>query len=183
MPYDISNFSKEVEETREWLAKEYRSIRVGRATISVLDNIKVEIYGSKMPINQVASISVEDPKTLRINPWDSSQIKMIRKAIEVADLGVGVLDDEKGIRISFPDLSSERRAQLLKIAKEKLEEARVAIRTKRDDVWSDIQKKVRDSELSEDEKFKLKDDLQKKIDEANKELESIAKRKEEELAS
>ena len=136
-----------------------------------------------MPISQVASLSTEDARTLRITPWDASQVKEIERAITLANLGVSSAVDDKGLRVFFPELTSERREQLLKISKQKLEEARVALRGERDKVWSDIQAKEKDGKLSEDEKFRAKDEMQKLVDEGNKKLEELAERKEKEISS
>ena len=134
-----------------------------------------------MPINQVANISTEDARTLRISPWDMSTAKEIEKAITVANLGLSVGADEKGIRVFFPELTAERRLSLVKIAKEKVEEARVALRVARDEVWSELQRMERDGELSEDEKFRGKDDMQKRVDAANASFEEALARKEKEI--
>ena len=158
-------------------------IRTGRATPTLLDGVQVEAYGARMPISQVASLSTEDARTLRITPWDASQTKEIERAITLANLGVSSAVDDKGLRVFFPELTSERREQLLKISKQKLEEARVALRGERDKVWSDIQAKEKDGKLSEDEKFRAKDEMQKLIDEGNKKLEELAERKEKEISS
>jgi ribosome recycling factor len=182
MPYDFTHLKQKIEEIKAWLVKEYASIRTGRATPIFLDNITVEAYGSKMPIKQLANITVEDARTLRIVPWDTSHIKNIEKAITSANLGVTVGVDERGIRVSFPELTTERRAALLKAAKGKLEQTRISLRTERDRAWSDIQNKERAGDISEDDKFRLKDEMQKIIDEANKALEELAERKEAEIS-
>jgi ribosome recycling factor len=135
-----------------------------------------------MNLNQVATVSVEDARTLRISPYDASQAKEIEKAITVANLGLSVGADEKGVRVFFPDLTSERRTQLVKLAKERVEESRTSLRKERDEVWSDIQQKERDGEVSEDEKFRFKDDMQKRVDAANAQFEEALARKEKEIA-
>jgi len=180
--YDFKELQSKVEESEEWLRKEYLGLRTGRATPTLLDSVQVESYGSRMPINQVANIGVEDARTLRITPWDSTQIKEIEKAITNANFGVGISTDDKGIRISFPELTSERRESIIKIAKEKLEDARQSLRGAREEVWGDIQKKEKDGEMSEDEKFTSKDELQKFIDEANRSLEELFTKKEKEIS-
>lgn len=179
--YDFKSLDQKIAEASEWLHKEYQSLRTGRATPALLDGIQVESYGSRMPLNQVANIGTEDARTLRIAPWDASQIKEIEKAITNANLGVGVSADDRGVRVSFPELTSERRASLIKIAKDKLEDARQSLRAAREDTWNDIQAKERESEITEDEKFKFKGDLQKRIDAANTALEELFKKKEAEI--
>ncbi|MEK7182220.1 MAG: ribosome recycling factor, partial [Patescibacteria group bacterium] len=177
----IQNFKKKIEEIKEWLKKEFSSIRTGRATSAILDSVTVDSYGSKMHINQIANITNEDARTLRIIPWDRTQLKSIENAISSSGLGISVSVDEKGIRVIFPDLTSETRTSLLKIAKTKLEEARISVRTERDKVWSDAQEKEKNKEIGEDEKYTIKEKLQKIIDETNKELDLIYEKKKNEI--
>lgn len=181
--YDFKTLESKLTETSEWLKKEYQGLRTGRATPTLLDGVQVDSYGARVPLNQVASISVEDARTLRIAPWDISQIKEIEKAITNANLGVGVSSDEKGVRAIFPELTSERRASLIKLAKDKLEDARQSVRAAREDAWNDIQLKEKEGEISEDEKFRHKEDLQKYIDNENKALEEIFTKKQTEIES
>lgn len=181
MAYDFKPFDARVAAIVDRLSKELAGIRTGRATPAILDGIQVESYGTRMPINQVANISVEDARTLRIAPWDQSQGKEIEKAIMAANLGLSVGADEKGVRVFFPELTSERRASLMKVVKEKIEEARASLRMARDEVWSDIQKKERDGDIAEDDKFRHKDEMQKKVDAANKSFEDALERKEKEI--
>ena len=177
MNYDFSGFKKETSEAQEWLKKEYGGINTGRATPALLDSVFVEVYGSKMQISHVATISIEDPRTLKISPWDKAQIKDIERGIMQANLGISVSVDDSGIRASFPQLTTERREGLVKILKQKLEEGRVSVKTEREKVWNDIQAKERDGEMSEDEKFRSKDELQKFVYEANGILEEIFEKK------
>ena len=181
--YDFKSFEKRLTECKERLAKDLAGIRTGRATPTILDGVQVEAYGAKMPINQLASITVEDPRTLLISPWNAGDAKEIEKAITLANLGLSVGAVEKGVRVSFPELTSERRESLIKIAKEKLEEVKKSVRGARDDVWSDIQKKEKEGGMGEDEKFRLKDDMQKRVDKTNEDLEGAFQRKEKEIAS
>jgi ribosome recycling factor len=175
--YDLSSFKKAAAEKSEWLAVELQGLRTGRATPALLDGVSVEVYGSRMRLKEVANIAAEDARTLYVNPWDKSQTKAIEKAITLADLGVSAGSDEKGVRVSFPELTEERRNQLVKLVKAKLEEARVALRGARTKALADIEK----SGASEDDEKRLKADVQKIVDEANKALEAVAERKEAEL--
>ncbi len=182
MAYDFKPFEKRIAEITDRLGKELGSVRTGRAGPAILDGVQVESYGSRVPINQVAGISIEDARTLRIVPWDMSLAKEIEKAITVANLGLSVGADEKGVRVFFPELTAERRTSLLKIAKEKVEEMRTELRAARDDVWSDIQQQERDGTMPEDEKFKSKEEMQKKVDAANAAFDIAFDRKEKEIA-
>ena len=179
----ITHLQTKIDDTNSWLDTELGKIRTGRATPSFLDAITIESYGSMMPLNQVASVTAEDAKTLRIAPWDSSMVKTIESSITKADLGVSVSTDEKGVRVHFPDLTTETRERVAKTAKTKHEDARIALRGARDDARSDVQKAQKNGELSEDE---LRD-LQTKIDEmvakANKSFDEKYDRKYDELTS
>lgn len=177
MAYDFSSFERRGAEIVNWLQKEFGTIRTGRATPVILDSIQVESYGARVPINQVGTVGVEDPRTLRVSVWDGGQIKAVEKAIMEANLGLSVTVDDKGVRVTFPELTGERREQLLKQAKAKLEEARVSIRSARDEAI----KKLEADELSDDETFSAKDDLQKKVEAKNKELNDLLAVKEKEI--
>jgi ribosome recycling factor len=182
MAYDFKPFEKRIAEITERLTKELGSIRTGRASAAILDGVMVESYGSLMPINQVANVSVEDARVLRIAPWDMSQAKEIEKAITAANLGVSTGADDRGVRVFFPEPTGERRVALAKLAKEKVEEFRTSLRQAREEVWSDIQAQEKDSVLSEDDKFRSKDEMQKRVDAANDAFEAALERKEKEIA-
>lgn len=181
MAYSFSVFQKKIAEVADRLSHELSGIHTGRAAPSLLDHVSIDSYGARMAVPHVAAITVEDSRTIRIAPWDKEQIKPIEKALYDANLGVSVSVDAEGLRISFPDLTTERRTQFVKIARGKLEEARVALRTEREKVWSDIQEKERAGDISEDEKFRAKDDLQKLVDEGNARLEVLIEKKEKEI--
>jgi ribosome recycling factor len=175
--YNFSACKVALKDVEEWLAKEYVFIHTGRATPAVLDGIRVEAYGDRQPIKNVATVSVQDARTLLVSPWDKGLFKAVEKAIMTSDLGLSVSSGDSGIRVSFPELSGERRQSLAKIVKEKMEEARISVRKERERVLDDIQKGEKDVTVSEDEKFRLKDELQKLVDETNKKLESLAEEK------
>lgn len=177
MAYNTNNFKTELKKVEERLSKDYGSVHTGRATPMILDSIMVESYGAYMPIKNVAGVTIEDPKTLRIAPWDKSQIKSIESAISSANLGLSVVSDSDGVRAIFPMLTTENRSKLVKILKEKLEEARISVRQARQ---SEIEKT---EDLSEDEQKRAKDDIQKCVDESNQNLEAIFAKKEIEVMS
>ncbi|MCF7834391.1 MAG: ribosome recycling factor [Candidatus Pacebacteria bacterium] len=181
MQYNFSNFKIQIKKTEEFLSKEYRELNIGRASPLVLDGVMVDSYGTKMPIKNSASISIEDQKTLRVIPWDKGQIKEIEKAIMVANLGLSTAVDDIGIRVVFPQLTTETREKLVKLLKEKLEDARISVRKEREQAWDEIQKMEKEKKMTEDEKFRGKDELQKIVDEANKNLEEIFSKKEKEV--
>ena len=181
MNYDFKALDLKFTGTKDWLSRVYKGVRTGRATPAILDGVSVSVYGSTVPLKQVGNISVEDARSLRVTPWDASTVKDIERAIAAANLGVGTSADSSGVRVTFPELTSERREQLVKLAKGKLEEARAGIRVSRDEVWKDIQEREREGTLTEDDKFTLKDQLQERVDAANNELEKMFDSKETEM--
>lgn len=181
MAYDTSRLSKSIEETKGWLKEELATLRTGRATPALLDGVQLEMYGTRVRLKDVASIGVEGARTLYVTPYDASQAKAVEKAITVADLGVSVGSDERGVRVSFPELTAERRQQLVKVLKGKLEEARIAIKQKRTEEVSALEKAEKAGEATEDDVYMGKAGIQKVVDEGNKSLEEIAEKKEQEL--
>lgn len=177
----MDDFGKKLAGASEWLRGEYAGIRTGQAAPSILDSVKVESYGALMPVNQVASIGIEDARTLRVSPWDTSVTQALERAIMDADLGVGVVTDSSGLRVTFPELTGERRASLLKLAKGKLEDARVRIRSAREEKMKGLDAKVKSKEIGEDEAKRAKDIAQKQVDDANKNLEALYAQKEKEI--
>ena len=175
MAYNTNDFKQELKKVEEWLSKEYSQVHTGRATPMVLDSVMVESYGARQPIKNVAGISIEDPKTIRVAPWDKNQIKDIESAIMASNLGLSVVSDSDGVRVIFPMLTTENRTKLAKILKEKLEDARISVRKSRGDEMDKLE------DLSEDEKKRAKDDVQKCVDESNANLEAIFAKKETEV--
>lgn len=179
MDFDIS---PKLQDIKTWLGDEFAGIRSGQAAPALLDSVKVDSYGTLVPLNQVGTVGIEDARTLRIAVWDATQIPAIEKAITDSNLGVSVATDSAGVRVVFPELTAERREQLSKLAKQRLEEARISVRHVRDDVMKDIDKAEKDGDLSEDDKFAAKDKVQAAIEAANTDLEQLCKTKEAELA-
>lgn len=170
-----------LQEAVSWLKKEYTGIRSGQASPQLLDGIRVESYGAVVPLNQVGSINVEDARTLRVSTWDAGSIGTVEKAIQEADLGVSVATDSSGLRVIFPELTAERRDQLIKLAKQKLEDARITVRSLRDETMKQIDKELKDGNISEDERFAEKENIQSQVENTNKELEALYTQKEAEL--
>ena len=176
-----TEMKQKFKEVIDWLVKEYAGIRTGQASPAILDSIRVESYGTLMSLQQVGSISIEDMRTLRVVPWDASQVVAIEKVVRDADLGVSVVTDSSGLRVIFPELTSERRVQLLKLAKSKLEDARISVRSIRDDEMKEIERQFKANEIGEDDKFTYKEAVQKAVEETNNDLESLFVNKEREL--
>lgn len=175
--YNFSEVKENFKKVEEWLAKEYASVHTGRATPMILDNINIEVYGAFQPIKNVGSINIEDPKTIRIVPWDKTHIKSIEKAIYDADLGLSVAPDDMGIRVIFPMLTTETRTKLVKVLKEKMEDARITVRKERENEID----KIKEASLPKDDDFRVHEELQKIVNEANLKLEEIFNKKENEV--
>lgn len=182
MAYDFSKLTRDIRETEEWLLRELAGVRTGRATPTLLDGVKPEAYGTRTSLTQIASISVEDARTLRVIPWDAALMKAIEKSVTDANLGVGVSVDDQGLRVSFPELTAERRAQLSKIAGEKTEQAKVTLRSKRTDALHVLNASEGKGGMGEDEVARLKNEIQKLIDAGNESLTKILEKKKVEIA-
>lgn len=179
---DIKELQNKLQEVTEWLRKEFQTIRTGMATPAVLDGVMVESYGAMMPLNQTASISIEGPKSLLVSAYDRSTVKAIEKAIIDKNLGVSVVVTDSGVRVSFPDLTSERRLMLSKLAKQKLEDAKVSARKERDASRQEITRMEKDKEISSDEKRAMEGNVDDAIKSHAVVLDEIFKAKEEEIA-
>ena|ERR1035437_10023377 len=183
MTYDFSKLKKSLIGAEDWIKKEFSNIRTGQANPSILDSVQVESYGALVPIAQVGGITIEGSRTIRITPWDMSQAKAVEKAIGLANLGLSVSVDDKGLRINFPELTSERRTEIVKTAKEKLEEAKKQIRAHRDETIKDIKGKEKTGGFGKDDIFRYEKDAQKLVDDTNKNLDAAFAKKEKEIIS
>lgn len=183
MAYNFKKLIDSIKGSEEWLKKEYSGLRTGIASPTILDSARVEVYGSRMPINQLANIGIEDARVIRITPWDKTQAKAIEKAITLANLNVSVGIDDKGVRIFFPELTGERRTLLIKTAKAKLEDAKVNVRSFRDDTWNEVEEEEKKGGMGEDDKFRYKKEMQKIVDDGNASLEALFLKKEKEINS
>ena len=178
---DYQEFTRRMDKTLEVLDSEFGSVRAGRANAKVLDRITVSYYGTDTPIGQVGSISSPDARTLLIQPWDTSLLKPIEKAIQVSDLGINPQNDGRVIRLVFPQLTEERRIELTKQVKKYGEEAKVAVRNVRRDAMDKFKKQQKASEITEDDYKNIEKDIQKLTDDYVKKVEDIAAKKEKEL--
>ena len=179
--FDFSELKQKIKNVEEWLSKELSLIRTGKATPSILDFIQVDAYGSKMSIKELANIIIEDSKTIKVEPWDIGVGKNIEKAVISSNLGLSISPYEKGLRIIFPELTSERREQLIKVARTKLEEGRVAIRMARDKTSKTIDEKEKEGGMGEDDKFKYKEEMQKMVEESQNKMVEMVEKKETEI--
>lgn len=176
-----ANTKERMEKTITALKLQYNSIRAGRANAAVLDRIAVDYYGVPTPINQMAAISVPDARTLAIQPWDASALKLIEKAIQASDLGINPSNDGRIIRLAFPPLTEERRKQISKDVSKFAEEAKVGIRQIRRDSIEIIEKMKKNSEITEDDLKDGKEELQKITDDFIKKIDEIAAAKTKEI--
>ena len=165
----------------ETFKKEVARVRTGRASVALLDGIKVDYYGTKMPLNQMATITVQDAHLIVVQPWDLSAIGAIEKAIQRSELGLNPVNDGKIIRISVPPLTEERRKELVKMVRKMAEEARVAVRNVRRDVLDDLKELKKEGEISEDDFYRAQDQLQKITNEFIDKIEKIVEDKEKEI--
>ncbi len=182
MAYDFSKLTAQVKETEEWLTRELSGVRTGRAAPALLDSVRVDAYGSRSPVPQIASVTVEDARTIRISPWDKTLSKAIEKAIGEANLGISVVVDDTGMRVIFPELTAERRTLLSKLAGEKTEQAKVTLRGHRSEAIKDIEAAEKEGGMGKDDVTRLKEEVQKKIEAGTTALEALAKRKLEEIS-
>lgn len=156
-------------------------LRTGRASPALVENVPVDSYGTKMPLKSLASISIPEARQILIKPWDKSNLSEIQKAIITSNIGLNPVVDQDSIRLQIPQLTEDRRKELVKTAKQRLEEARIAVRKIREEEMKLIEKMEKDKEISESEKFRKRDEVQKTVDEYNKKIDSIGAEKEKEV--
>ena len=181
MSPEIKLYDEKMLKTIEVVKANFASVRAGRANAGVLDRITVEYYGTPTPLNQVAAISSPDPRTLMIQPWDGTLLRAIEKAIQTSDLGINPQNDGRVIRLTFPQLTEERRKELTKQVRKYGEEGKVAVRNIRRDAMEEIKKKTKKSELTEDDQKNLEKELQDQTDKRCKEIDELTAKKEKEL--
>ena len=174
-------YEDKMKKSVEAVENDFATVRAGRANASVLNRISVDYYGTPTPIQQIASISSPDPRTLAISPWDASAVKAIEKAIQESDLGINPQNDGRVIRLGFPQLTEERRRDLTKQVHKYGEEGKVALRNIRREAMDEIKKQVKKSEITEDDQKQLEKELQDLTDKRCKEVDELTAKKEQEL--
>jgi ribosome recycling factor len=179
----VKDIETRMQAALDTLAREFASVRTGRASASLLDTVRVDYYGTPTHINQMASVAVPDARTLTIQPWESAQLHAIEKAIMKSDLGLTPINDGKTIRLSIPVLTEERRKQLAKSVGKMAEEGRVAVRNLRRDANDKLKAMARDKKVSEDEERRGHDQIQKMTDRFIAKIEELLKKKEQEILS
>ncbi len=179
--YNKSELEKRMKASIEALKHDLSGLRTGRANTALLDNITVEVYGAKMPLNQVATVSVPEPRMLSIQVWDKGNIQPVEKAVRSAGLGLNPMIDGPNIRLPIPDLTEERRKELAKITGQFAEKARIAIRNVRRDGMDDIKADENKKEIGEDDKKRLETEVQKLTDMMIEEADKLSSAKEQEI--
>jgi ribosome recycling factor len=170
-----------MDKSLKFLEKSFSKLRTGRASLALLDGIKVEYYGVPTPINQVASLSVPESRLIQISPWDTTVIPNIEKAIQKSELGLTPMNDGKIVRINIPALTEERRKDLVKVVRKMAEEGKVKLRNLRRDANEELKKLKKDGDIAEDELFKLQADVQKVTDEYIEKADKVLQAKEKEI--
>lgn len=181
MDKHIQDCTNRMQKSIDNLEKDFSKLRTGRASTALVDNIRVDYYGTPTPLNQVASVSIPDSRTISISPWDRNAFNSIEKAIMKSDLGLTPINDGRAIRINIPPLTEERRKDLVKTAKKYTEEAKVAIRNVRRDINDTLKKMQLAKEMSEDELHKGQDEIQKITDNYIKKVDEVLTEKEKEI--
>ncbi len=179
--FDLGEIEKRMKNTISVLKSEFGGLRTGRASASLLDPIMVNAYGSKMPLNQVATVSVPEPRLITVQVWDKSQVSAVEKAIRESDLGLNPVTDGTTLRLPIPELNQERRQELAKIAAKYAEQARIAVRNVRRDGMEALKKMEKDGEISEDEHRTLSAKIQDLTDKNIKEIDATLAAKEQEI--
>lgn len=177
----LEPFESRMKKSVEVLKEELAHIRTGRANAAILDQVRVSYYGSEVPVNQVANISVPEPRMLVITPWEKTMLKEIEKAIMASDLGLTPNNDGEVIRIVLPELTEERRKEFVRQARQLGEKARVAVRNVRRDANDEVRKKVKEGELSEDEGRRMQEKIQALTDRIIAEIDQVLDRKEQDI--
>lgn len=170
-----------MEKSLEAMRREFSGVRTGKASPALLDTVRVEAYGSQVPLNQVASVSAPEPRLLMVQPWDQSMVGPIEKGIQMADLGLNPANDGKVVRIPVPPLTEERRKDFVRVLHKMAEEGRIAVRQARKDANDEIKSRQKDGELSEDEARREQDEIQKLTDQYVEKIDQLLKKKEAEV--
>ncbi len=177
----IRDFEAKIKKAMETLLREFSEVRTGRAQPSLVEDMHIDYYGTSTPIRQIAAVSSPDPKQILIQPWDASAIKDIEAAINSSKLGVNPMNDGKVIRLVLPPLSTERREEFIRMVKDMAERGRVTLRTLRRDANDKIKKIQSEGHMSEDDKFKAEEEVQKMTDRYIKEIDTLLERKSKDL--
>jgi len=178
MNYDFTKAKEAFADAEAYLKTEYLQISTGRANPALVDSLSIDSYGSQQPIKNVASITVEDARTIKITPWDKSHIQLIEKSLYDSHLPFSISVDDSGVRVNIPQLTEESKKTIVKLLKEKLEAARVKVRNIRQETLKEIEQGEKNGDYAEDARKRFEDELQKMVDSSNKNLDELFKNKE-----
>lgn len=170
---ELTKFEQKLNNAISWLAQELSSLHTNRATPALVENISVEYYGASTPLKSLAAISSPGPGEILIQPWDKNSIPVIEQAIIASPLGLAPSVDKEVIRLKIPPMTEERKKELLKLVGRNIEDARIALRRERDEIIKKLETEKKQGEISEDEFFRLKKEVQKKVDDANEKIEQM----------
>lgn len=177
------NSKEQFEKVISFLKTDISSLRTGRATPALVEDVVVDAYGGKQPLKAVASISVSDAKTLLVDPWDKGLVQSVEVALRNSDLGINPVNDGKFIRLPLPDLTAERRQELVKVLHQKLEQSKISVRKIREELRGQVEKMEKNKEISEDDKFNYFEDLEKEVKDVNEKIKQIGEDKEKEVTT
>jgi len=180
--YSLENIKRRMQGALESLQKEFSGIRTGRASSALLEPLMVDAYGSLVPITQVASINVPEPRMISVQVWDKTMVQIVEKAIRESDLGLNPMPDGQLIRVPMPELSAERRVELTKVAAKYAEQSRIAVRNVRRDGMEQLKKLEKDGEISEDEQARSSKDVQSATDEFIKKIDELLSQKDKDIS-
>jgi ribosome recycling factor len=178
---NLDSYKPEFDKAIEHLKNEIAALRTGRATPALVEDILVEAYGVKTPLKGLASVSLSDPKTLLIEPWDKGVLKEIEKSIQLANIGINPVNEGARLRLSVPPLTEESRRELIKILQQKLEQSRISLRSIRDKIRSEIIEAEREKQLTEDDRYRSQEKLDELIEEYHFRIKEIGEQKEKEI--
>lgn len=177
----ISKKESEFQKAAEHLKNELATLRTGRASTGLVENLVVEFYGTPTPLMHMAQITIPEPRSIAIQPYDKNSLKDIEKAVQASNLGINPVNDGTYIRLTVPQMTEERRKELVKVVGGMSEKARISVRNIREEIWKEIQNMEKDGKISEDDKIAGKDELQKIVDKFNDEIKKMAEAKEKEV--
>jgi ribosome recycling factor len=178
---NIENYKPEFEKALEHLKIEISALRTGRATPALVEDIFVDAYGVKTPLKGLASVSVSDPKTLLVEPWDKGVLKEIEKSIQLANIGINPVNEGTRLRLSIPPLTEESRMELIKILQQKLEQSRISLRSIRDKIRGEITEAEREKQITEDDRYRLQEKLDEMVEEYHFRIKEMGDQKEKEI--
>jgi ribosome recycling factor len=180
---NLAEFTKDFDAVVEFFKTDITGLRTGRASSAIVENVMVEAYGTHQPLKATASISVADAKTLNIEPWDKGLLGAIEKGLRDSGLGINPVNDGRLIRLSLPELTSERRQELVKVLHQRIEQAKISIRKVREDVREMIAQEEKDKSITEDDKYSLQEELEKMVKEYNETVKELGEAKEKDITT